>query len=96
MAKGKMMNIQQSRYSNEEIGRIGEEIYRRDIRSHVLPQHKGEFLVLDIQTGDYEIGADDLQTEKRLRARRPNGVLYGLRIGYTSAYTLAGRMEGGF
>ena len=86
------MNVQQSRYSSEEIGRIGEDIYRRDIRSHVLPQHKGEFLVLDIVTGDYEIGADDLQTEKRLRARQPNGVLYGLRIGYTSAYTLAGRM----
>lgn len=86
------MNVQKSQFTNEEIGRIGEEMYRRDIRSKVLPQHKGEFLVLDIDTGDYEIGIDDLQTEKRLRARRPNGVLYGLRIGYTSAYTLAGRM----
>ena len=86
------MNASQTHYSREEIGRIGEEIYHRDIRAHVLPQHKGEFLVLDIETGDYEVGTDDLQTEKRLRARQPNGVLYGLRIGYTSAYTLAGRM----
>ena len=86
------MNVQQSRYSAEEIGRIGEDIYHRDIRSHVMPQHKGEFLVLDIETGDYEVGTDDLATEKRLRARHPNGVLYGMRVGYTSAYTLAGRM----
>lgn len=86
------MDILHSRYTREEIGRIGEEIYHRDIRSLVLPEHKGEFLTLDIETGDYEIGADDLQTVKRLRTRRSDGVLYGLRIGYTSAYTLAGRM----
>jgi hypothetical protein len=86
------VNAQQARYSAEEVGRIGENIYQRDIRPHVMPQHKGEFLVLDIETGDYEVGTDDLPTEKRLRARRPNGVLYGMRIGYTSAYTLAGRM----
>ena len=86
------MNVLQSRYSLEEIGRIGEDVYHRDIRSHVMPQHKGEFLVLDIETGDYEMGTDDLQTEKRLRARRPDGVLYGVRVGYTSAYSLAGRM----
>ena len=62
----------------------------RDIRPKVMPQHKGKFLVLDIDTGDYEIDEEDLQAEKRLRSRRPDGVLYGLRIGYTSAYTLSG------
>ncbi len=86
------MNASKSRYSNEEIGRIGEELYRRDIRPQVMPEHKGEFLVLDIETGDYEMGADDLQTEKCLRARRSDGVLYGIRIGYTSAYSLSGGM----
>lgn len=85
------MNAQPS-HNADEIGWIGEEIYYRTIRSHVMPQHKGEFLVLDINTGDYEMGMDDLQVEKRLRSRRPDGILYGLRIGYTSAYTLAGRM----
>ncbi len=90
--KDEDMNVSQARYSNEEIGRIGEDIYHRDIRPQVMPQHKGEFLVLDIETGDYEMGTDDLQIVKRLRARRPDGVLYGLRIGYTSAYSLAGRL----
>ncbi|HZP80317.1 MAG TPA: hypothetical protein VFB21_01645 [Chthonomonadaceae bacterium] len=78
--------------TSEEIGRIANEIYHRDIRQKVMPQHKGKFLVLDIQTGDYEIDEDDLSAEERLRARRPEGILFGLRIGYTSAYTLAGRM----
>ena len=86
------MNVPQFRYTLEEIGRIGEEVYRRDIRSHVMPQHKGEFLTLDIETGDYEVDSNDLQSEKRLRARRPDGIFYGVRVGYTTAYSLAGRM----
>jgi hypothetical protein len=81
-----------AQYSPEEVARLGNEIYRRDIRDKVMPQHKGKFLVLDIETGDYEIDSDDLSAEEALRARRPDGVFFGLRIGYTSAYTLAGRM----
>src|SRR5438552_12138503 len=82
-----------TRYTNEEIGRLGNEIYRRSIRDKVMPQHKGKFLILDIESGDYEVDEDDLSAEDRLRARRPDGVFFGLRIGYTSAYTLAGTME---
>lgn len=79
-------------YSREEIAQRGNELYRRDIRDKVMPQHKGKFLVLDIESGDYEMDADDMSAEETLQARRPDGVLFGLRIGYTSAYTLAGRM----
>lgn len=82
----------QTKYSSEEMLRIAEEIYHRDIRPRVMPQDKGKFLLIDIETGDYEIGEDDFQTEKTLRARRPDGVLIGLRVGYTTAYKLSGRM----
>jgi len=82
----------QTQHTLEEVARIAHEIYRRDIRPHVMPQHKGEFLILDIESGDYEIDEDDIAAEERLKARRPDGVLFGIRIGYTSAYTLAGTM----
>jgi hypothetical protein len=81
-----------TKYAPEEIARLGNEIYRREIRDTVMPQHKGRFLVLDIESGDYEIDDNDLSAEEALRARHPEGVFFGLRIGYTSAYTLAGRM----
>jgi hypothetical protein len=79
-------------YTNEEIGRIGTEIYRQKIRDKVMPQHKGKFLILDIESGDYEMDEDDLTAEEKLRARRPDGVFLGLRIGYKAAYTLAGSL----
>jgi hypothetical protein len=79
-------------YKLEEIQRIGTEIYRRDIRDQVMPQHKGKFLILDIESGDHEMDEDDLSAEEILRARRPDGILFGLRVGYKSAYTLAGKL----
>ena len=59
----------QTQHTQEEVARVAEEIYRRDIRNKVMPQHKGKFLTLDIESGDYEIDEDDLTGEKRLRAR---------------------------
>jgi hypothetical protein len=44
--------------------------------------------VVDIETGDYEIDADDLAATKRALAKRPDAILYGLRIGYHAAYRL--------
>ena len=34
-----------TQHTQEEIARIAEEIYRREIRDKVMPQHKGKFLV---------------------------------------------------
>ena len=82
-----------TKHTPEEIARIAEGIYERDIRPKLRPQDKGKFLVLDIQTGEYEIDEDDLSASERLRARVPHGEYFGLRIGYTTAYTLSGTME---
>ncbi len=81
-----------TQYSREEIAQRGNEFYRSGIRDKVMPLYKGKFVVLDIVSGDYEIDSDDLSAEENLRTRRPDGVFFGLRIGYASAYTLAGRM----
>jgi hypothetical protein len=82
-----------TQYTQEEIARIAEEKYRREIQDKVMPQHKGKFLTLAIESGDYEIDADDLSGEKRLRARHPDGVFFGFRIGYKASYTLSGGLE---
>ncbi len=75
-------------YSPDEVAARSEAIYEQHLRASVEAQHRGKFLVLDIETGDYEIDADDLAATKRALARRPDAVLYGLRIGYPAAYRI--------
>lgn len=77
-------------YTTDEVGRRGSEIYDQKLRAQVEPTHAGQFLVLDILTGDYEIAADDLTASDRLLARNPRAVLYGVRIGSPTAYRLGG------
>lgn len=80
-----------AKYASQEVESRGEAIYAQQIRDKVEAEHKGKFLVLDIETGDYEIDEDDLVATKRLLVRQPDAVLYGLRIGHPTAYRLGGR-----
>jgi hypothetical protein len=51
------MAISQPRYRKEEFARRGDEIYERDLRPHVEAGNEGKFIVIDIETGGYEIDA---------------------------------------
>ena len=77
-------------YSAEEVESRGEAIYAQQIRHKVEVEYKGKFLVVDIETGEYEIDDDDLKATKRAFAKRTDAVLYGLRIGYPTPYRLGG------
>ncbi|MCH7576953.1 MAG: hypothetical protein IH822_04060 [Chloroflexi bacterium] len=79
-----------ARLSREEVAERGEAIYEQEIRTDVESEHRGKYLVLDIGTGEYEIDEDDLIATKRIMAKCPDAVLYGLRIGYPAAYRLGG------
>jgi len=85
------MTMPYTGYSTEEVGKRGQEIYERVLRAQVESQHWGKFLVLDIVSGTYEIDRDDLTASDRLLARQPDAVLYGLRIGYPTAYRLGSK-----
>jgi hypothetical protein len=78
-------------YTAEEVAARGEALYEQRIRAQVEAAHPGKFVVVDIETGDYEIDADDLAATKRALGKRPDAVLYGLRIGSPTAYRLGGR-----
>ena len=82
-----------SQYTPEEAARIGQELYEREIRALVEEQNRGRYLVVDIETGDYEVDQEDLSATQRLLSRRPGAVIYGLRIGYPAAYRIGRRSE---
>ncbi len=84
-----------AKYSREEVAERGEAIYEREIRASVENTSRGKYLVLDIETREYEIDQDDLVGTKRLMAKCPDAVLYGLRIGYPAAYRLGGFSKAG-
>ena len=77
-------------YGLGEIKALGESIYRKQVQSRIGPVVKGTFVVIDVETGDYEIDARDAAATRRLLERRPDAVTYGVRVGHRAAYRHAG------
>jgi hypothetical protein len=69
------------RYSTEEIVARGKEIYEQRLRDKLEPENIGKFLVIDIETGEYEMDEDDLAASLRASCKKPGGARYGMRIG---------------
>ena len=69
------------RYSKEEFAQRGEAIYKRDIEPRVRDGERGSFVAIDIETGQYEIDADETAASDRLLARLPNAQTWLRRIG---------------
>ncbi|MBA3492313.1 MAG: hypothetical protein H0T55_09615, partial [Rubrobacteraceae bacterium] len=60
-----------SRVPEEEIVPRGREIYEREIRPRLGPEHEGKFVVIDIESGDYEVSDDDGEAFSRAEYKRP-------------------------
>jgi len=73
------------------VARRAKELYDRDIRAHVEPAHAGEFVVVDVDSGDYEVDCNQLAALDRLRARRPDAAPFLLRAGFPTAVRLGAR-----
>lgn len=77
-------------YEPGEIAIRGEAIYRERVRSLVEPAKKGSFVVIDVESGDYEVGTGDAVATRRLLDRRPDAVTYSIRVGHRAAYSHVG------
>jgi hypothetical protein len=76
------------RYTTEEIAARGKAIYDAQIRAKVEPQYTGKFLIIDIETGNYEMDEDEFAASRRAHAKHPDGAFFGLRVGYRTSGTI--------
>jgi hypothetical protein len=53
-----------AQYFADEVARRGEAIFEQQIRPKIGREHHGKFVVVDIETGAYEIDDDDLAATK--------------------------------
>ncbi|CAG0968566.1 hypothetical protein PHYC_01116 [Phycisphaerales bacterium] len=69
---------------------MAKEFYVRHLRSKLEPRENGKFLVLNVDTGEYELDADDVSATERATSRFGNARLAILRVGHEAAYRLGG------
>ena len=74
------------------VGHRAKAIYDAELR-HLETEHRGKFLVLDVNTGDYEFDEKHVQAAFRMLEKHPieaERAFFSFRIGYPAAYWMGG------
>jgi hypothetical protein len=72
----------------DEIVARGKALYEQRLRPLLAtPENMGKLLMIDVDSGDYELGEDgnDVELYRRLRSRQPRAQVFSLKVGYRTA-----------
>jgi hypothetical protein len=81
----------QRRYGKEEFARRGDEVYERQVRPLLTADDEGRFAAIDIDSGEYELGDEELEVCDRLRARLPEAQIWLVKVGSRFVHRFGGR-----
>ncbi len=88
------MAVLESQIARSSVDRAWEIYYR--LRPQIeTPDNIGKLILLDLDSGDYEIAEDELgfAASASLRERHPAADVFALRIGYEVSASFSGSME---
>ena len=74
-------------YSTDELDRLGWARYAQ-IRNMLEPQHLGEFVMIEVDSGNYFLGDTPRQALMKARASHPTQAFCLIRVGYPAAHKL--------
>ena len=79
------------RRPKEETARLGDEIYRQDIRAQVEAGHDGKYVAIDVDSGNWAIAESELAASDLLLAQCPDAIdVWLLRVGYRAVASIGG------
>jgi hypothetical protein len=80
--------------SREEVARRAKQLYKNSIRQQVeTDENIGKIVIIDFESGDYEVDETGLKAARKLSAKHPHSRLFGIRIGYNVAVSFGGVMD---
>jgi len=63
-----------------ELAAKGESLYAK-LKEQLEQEHRGEFVAIEVESGDYFLGKTLQEADKKAREKYPNRVFYVIRIG---------------
>ena len=68
-------------YTRAEIARLGDELFDRVVAPGTTPDQDRLFVAIDVDSGAFEIAADELSAGRAVLARHPDAQLWLRRVG---------------
>ncbi|RLG23815.1 hypothetical protein DRN76_04870 [Methanosarcinales archaeon] len=74
-----------AKYTTKELCFKGEKIYV-EIKETLEPTLNSKFVAIEVDSGDYFIGNDAIETTERAKKRYPDSTFFLVRIGHSAAF----------
>jgi hypothetical protein len=78
------------RLSREKLARRGDDVYARQVRPTLRPEDDGKFVAIDVESGTFEMDADEYAAVARVHRRVPGAQVWLVRAGYPATHRLRG------
>jgi len=65
-----------------DIAKRGEEIYFSVIQQQLEPQHNGDYVVIEVETGNFTYNSNPLVALKEAQQKYPGKLFHVIRVGY--------------
>ncbi len=69
----------------QRLARHGERLYRAKLKKILEPEHSGEYVAIEVESGDYFLGQSDVEALQRAEAHYPNKKFHLIKIGFPAA-----------
>lgn len=86
-AKLNGLKKQKTRHSTEQLDRLGWLRYA-EIRDRLETDHHGQYVMIEVDSGDYFVGATPEESLQRAEAAHPDKAFCLIRIGYKAAHKM--------
>ena len=81
--------------NKEDAATVGRAIYNEKILPTLGPEHKGKVVVIDVNSGDYEIADKHITADRHLRERQPEAYTWAERVGFPTVHRMPFRFTYG-
>ena len=79
------------RHSKEEFARRGDALIESRVRPNLTAADEDKFVALDIETGEYEVGKNELRAADRPRKRVPDAQIWLVHVTLGYLHRFGGR-----
>jgi len=85
--KLELLKREKTKHSTKELDRLGWQRYR-EIKDELESQHHGEYVIIEVDSGDYFCGKTSEEALNKAQKMYPDKAFYLIRIGYKTVHKL--------
>jgi DNA helicase TIP49 (TBP-interacting protein) len=72
--------------NKNELVAQGQKIYETLLQEKLEPEHKGEVVAIEVESGDYFLGESVVEVAKKARLKHPEKLFYFAKVGYRAMH----------